>query len=40
MTRRPLAAAGSTLGGAGPATGFAGPMGTFEPFSDFSTTRA
>ena len=33
-----LAAAASTLGGVGPATGFAGPMGTFEPFTDFSTT--
>jgi trk system potassium uptake protein len=32
-----LAAAATTLGGAGPALGFAGPMGSFEPFSDLST---
>lgn len=33
-----LAAAATTLGGAGPGLGFAGPMGSFEPFSDLSTT--
>ncbi len=32
-----LADAASTLGGAGPGLGFAGPMGSFEPFSDLST---
>jgi trk system potassium uptake protein TrkH len=32
-----LADAASLLGGAGPGLGFAGPMGSFEPFSDFST---
>ena len=32
-----LAAAATTLGGAGPGLGFAGPMGTFAPFSDLST---
>ncbi|HEX2105160.1 MAG TPA: TrkH family potassium uptake protein [Solirubrobacteraceae bacterium] len=32
-----LAAAASVLGGAGPGLGFAGPMGSFEPFSDVST---
>ncbi len=32
-----LAASATTLGGGGPALGFAGPMGTFEPFSDLST---
>ncbi|HWT24332.1 MAG TPA: TrkH family potassium uptake protein [Solirubrobacteraceae bacterium] len=32
-----LAASASVLGGAGPALGFAGPMGSFEPFSDVST---
>jgi len=32
-----LAAAASLLGGAGPGLGFAGPMGSFEPFSDVST---
>ena len=31
-----VAAAASTLGNVGPAFGFAGPMGSFEPFSDFS----
>jgi trk system potassium uptake protein TrkH len=31
-----IAAAATTLGNVGPATGFAGPMGSFEPFSDFS----
>jgi trk system potassium uptake protein len=32
-----LAAATTTLGGAGPGLGFAGPMGSFAPFSDTST---
>jgi trk system potassium uptake protein TrkH len=32
-----LAAAATTLGGVGPGLGFAGPMGSFEPFSDLST---
>ncbi|MEO5634432.1 TrkH family potassium uptake protein [Gaiella sp.] len=32
-----IAAAASTLGNVGPGLGFAGPMGSFEPFSDFST---
>ncbi len=32
-----LAASATTLGGVGPGTGFAGPMGTFAPFSDLST---
>jgi trk system potassium uptake protein len=32
-----LSIAASLLGGAGPGLGFAGPMGTFEPFSDLST---
>jgi trk system potassium uptake protein TrkH len=32
-----LAAAATTLGGVGPGLGFAGPMGSFAPFSDFST---
>jgi trk system potassium uptake protein len=32
-----IAASASTLGNVGPGLGFAGPMGTFEPFSDFST---
>jgi trk system potassium uptake protein len=32
-----LAAAATTLGGAGPGLGFAGPMGSFAPFSDFSS---
>jgi trk system potassium uptake protein TrkH len=32
-----LAASLTTLGGVGPGLGFAGPMGTFEPFSDPST---
>jgi trk system potassium uptake protein TrkH len=31
-----IAAAASTLGNVGPGLGFAGPMGSFEPFSDFS----
>jgi trk system potassium uptake protein len=32
-----IAASATTLGNVGPGLGFAGPMGTFEPFSDFST---
>ncbi len=32
-----IAAAATTLGNVGPAFGFAGPMGSFEPFSDVST---
>ncbi len=32
-----LAASASTLGNAGPGLGFAGPMGSYEPFSDIST---
>ena len=32
-----LADAATTLGGAGPGLGFAGPMGNFAPFSDVST---
>jgi trk system potassium uptake protein TrkH len=32
-----IGAAATTLGNVGPAFGFAGPMGSFEPFSDFST---
>ena len=31
-----FAAAAATLGGSGPAAGFAGPMGSYEPFSDVS----
>ena len=31
-----VAAAATTLGNVGPAFGVAGPMGSFEPFSDFS----
>jgi len=31
-----FAAAATTLGGAGPGLGFAGPMGSFAPFSDLS----
>jgi trk system potassium uptake protein TrkH len=31
-----IAAAATTLGNVGPAFGFAGPFGSFEPFSDFS----
>jgi trk system potassium uptake protein TrkH len=31
-----LTAAATTLAGAGPSLGFAGPMGSFEPFSDLS----
>jgi trk system potassium uptake protein len=31
-----VAAAATTLGNVGPALGFAGPMGSFEPFSDVS----
>ena len=32
-----LAASATTLGGVGPGLGFAGPMGSFAPFSDLST---
>jgi trk system potassium uptake protein TrkH len=32
-----IAAAATTLGNVGPALGFAGPMGSFEPFSDLSS---
>ena len=32
-----IAAAATTLGNVGPGLGFAGPIGSFEPFSDFST---
>jgi trk system potassium uptake protein TrkH len=32
-----IATAATTLGNVGPAFGFAGPMGSFEPFSDVST---
>jgi trk system potassium uptake protein TrkH len=32
-----LADAAATIGGVGPGLGFAGPMGSFEPFSDVST---
>jgi trk system potassium uptake protein len=32
-----LAASATTIGNVGPAFGFAGPMGSFEPFSDVST---
>ncbi len=32
-----IAASATTLGNVGPGLGFAGPMGSFEPFSDFST---
>jgi trk system potassium uptake protein TrkH len=32
-----IAAAAATLGNVGPALGFAGPFGSFEPFSDVST---
>jgi trk system potassium uptake protein TrkH len=32
-----LAASATTLGGVGPGIGFAGPMGSFAPFSDLST---
>ena len=31
-----VAASATTLGNVGPAFGFAGPMGSFDPFSDFS----
>jgi trk system potassium uptake protein TrkH len=36
-TFQSLAASLTTLGGVGPGLGFAGPMGSFEPFSDVST---
>jgi trk system potassium uptake protein TrkH len=32
-----IAAAATAIGNVGPALGFAGPMGSFEPFTDFST---
>jgi trk system potassium uptake protein TrkH len=32
-----IAASATTLGNVGPALGFAGPIGSFEPFSDVST---
>ncbi len=32
-----IAASAGTLGNVGPGLGFAGPMGSYEPFSDFST---
>jgi trk/ktr system potassium uptake protein len=32
-----IGASATTLGGVGPGTGFAGPMGSFAPFSDLST---
>ena len=32
-----LAVSATTLGGVGPGLGFAGPMGSFQPFSDLST---
>jgi trk system potassium uptake protein TrkH len=31
-----VAAAATTLGNVGPGFGFAGPLGTFEPFGDVS----
>ena len=31
-----IAAAATTLGNVGPGFGFAGPMGSFDPYSDFS----
>ena len=31
-----VAASATTLGNVGPAFGFAGPMGSFEPYSDIS----
>jgi len=31
-----VAASAGTLGNVGPGLGFAGPMGSYEPFSDFS----
>jgi len=31
-----IAASAGTLGNVGPALGFAGPMGSYAPFSDFS----
>jgi trk system potassium uptake protein TrkH len=33
-----IGAAATTLGNVGPSFGFAGPMGSFEPFSDFATS--
>jgi trk system potassium uptake protein TrkH len=35
--RDAIAASATTLGNVGPGFGFAGPFGSFEPFSDFST---
>ena len=37
LVRDAIAASATTLGNVGPAFGFAGPFGSFEPFSDFST---
>jgi trk system potassium uptake protein len=37
LVRDAIAASATTLGNVGPAFGFAGPYGSFEPFSDFST---
>jgi trk system potassium uptake protein len=36
LVRDAIAASATTLGNVGPAFGFAGPFGSFEPFSDFS----
>ncbi|MFN8187281.1 MAG: TrkH family potassium uptake protein [Gaiellales bacterium] len=33
-----IGASATTIGNVGPAFGFAGPMGSFEPFSDFATS--
>lgn len=37
LVRDAIAASATTLGNVGPGFGFAGPFGSFEPFSDFST---
>jgi trk system potassium uptake protein TrkH len=37
LVRDAIAASATTLGNGGPGMGFAGPYGSFEPFSDFST---
>jgi trk system potassium uptake protein len=37
LVRDAIAASATTLGNVGPGFGFAGPYGSFEPFSDFST---
>jgi trk system potassium uptake protein TrkH len=37
LVRDAIAASATTLGNGGPGMGFAGPFGSFEPFSDFST---